>query len=214
MAFFAKSAEHVRAAEGLVHADEVQTGFGRCGTHYWGFEQHNITPDMVTMAKGIANGMPMAVVAMSKDIANSMDPKKLTFQTYSVNPLSIAAGREVLRVIDDEGLMENSLKRGNQFIKGLTELQSVHKQIGDIRGSGLMLGIELVRDQDSKAPVEPEFFADVYERTKDYGLLLGKCGRNGNILRNQPVMCLTEEDVDFALDVLDQSLKEASAARK
>lgn len=125
--FFAKSAEHVRAAEGLVHADEVQTGFGRCGTHYWGFEQHNITPDMVTMAKGIANGMPMAVVAMSKDIANSMDPKKLTFQTYSVNPLSIAAGREVLRVIDDEGLMENSLKRGNQFIKGLTELQSVHK---------------------------------------------------------------------------------------
>lgn len=102
--FFAKSAEHTRAAGGLVQADEVQTGFGRCGTHYWGFEQHGIVPDMVTMAKSIANGMPMAVVAMSKDIANSMDPKKLTFQTYSVNPLSIAAGRETIRVIDDEGL--------------------------------------------------------------------------------------------------------------
>ena len=88
----------------------------------------------------------MAVCATSKAIANSMDPKKLTFQTYSVNPLSLAAGRENLRVIDDEGLQENCLQRGNQFIKGLHELKSVHRQIGDIRGSGLMLGIDLVRD--------------------------------------------------------------------
>jgi alanine-glyoxylate transaminase/(R)-3-amino-2-methylpropionate-pyruvate transaminase len=151
-------------------------------------------------------------VACSKEVANSLE--KLTFATYSANPLAMAAGREVLKVVDEEGMQQNSLDRGNQFLKGLRELQSQYKQIGDVRGSGLMIGVELVQDPESKAPVDPAFFADVFEKTKDYGILLGKGGRFGNTFRIQPPMCISEQDVDFALDVLDQSFKEATQAKR
>lgn len=99
-------------------------------------------------------------------------------------------------------------------MKGLRELQTIHKQIGDVRGHGLMIGVELVRDQESNEPVDAEFFGDVFEKTKDYGILLGKGGRFFNTIRIQPPMCITEQDVDFALDVIDQSFKEANESRK
>lgn len=210
--FVNRAAEHVRNAGGLYMSDEVQTGFGRLGSHYWGFESLGTQPDMVTMAKTIGNGIPLAAVACSKEVADCLD--KLTFSTYSANPLAVAAGRETLKVIDDEGMQENSKLRGEQLLAGLRELQSRYNQIGDVRGQGLMVGVELVRDQESKQPVDPEFFADVFERTKDYGILLGKGGRYGNTLRIQPPMCLTEDDINFALDVLDISFKEANEAKK
>jgi alanine-glyoxylate transaminase/(R)-3-amino-2-methylpropionate-pyruvate transaminase len=206
--FVNKASEHVKNAGGLYLSDEVQTGFGRLGTHYWGFEQLGTQPDMVSMAKTIGNGLPLAAVACSKEICDSLS--KLTFSTYSANPLAVAAGRETLRVIDEEGMQENSRLRGEQFMKGVKELQSRYDQIGDVRGQGLMIGVELVRDQESKLPCTPEFFGDVFERTKDYGILLGKGGRFGNTLRVQPPMCVSEDDINFALDVLDMSLKEAN----
>jgi len=209
--FANKAHEHVKNAGGLYLSDEVQTGFGRLGDHYWGFEQLGIKPDMISMAKTIGNGFPLAAVACTKEVCDSLN--KITFSTYSANPLAIAAGRECLRVIDDEGMQENCKLRGEQFMKGLKELQSRYEQIGDVRGQGLMIGVELVRDKESKIPIEPEFFADVFERTKDYGILLGKGGRFGNTLRIQPPMCVNEDDINFALDVLDISLNEANKAR-
>lgn len=112
--FIPKAAEHVRNAGGLVLIDEVQTGFGRLGTHYWGFEWLGVKPDIITMAKQIGNGMPYGAIATTKEIANCL--KKLTFHTYSGNPMCMAAGREVLKVIDDEGLQQNCLERGQQFM--------------------------------------------------------------------------------------------------
>lgn len=210
--FIPRAAEEVRKAGGLYISDEVQTGFGRLGSHYWGFEWLGVKPDMVTMAKQIGDGMPLGAIATTKEIANCL--KKLTFHTYAANPLCMAAGREVLKVVDDEGMMQNCAERGEQMMKGLKELMGIHKQIGDVRGHGFMIGMEIVRDQESNEPVDPEFFADFFERTKDYGILLGKGGRFFNTIRIQPPMCVSEQDVDFALDVIDQSLKDANDARR
>ena len=118
--FVNKASEHVRNAGGLYLSDEVQTGFGRLGSHYWGFEHLGTKPDMVSMAKTIGNGLPLAAVACSKEIADCL--KKITFSTYSANPLAVAAGRETRKVIDDEGMQENCRLRGEQFLKGLREL--------------------------------------------------------------------------------------------
>ena len=136
--FMTKAAKHVRDAGGLFLSDEVQTGFGRTGTHYWGFEKYaeGTIPDMVSMAKSIGNGLPISAIACSKEVASSL--KKITFDTYSSNPLSIVAAREVLKIIDDEGIQANALARGQQFEKGVKELQKEYRMIGQIRGSGCM----------------------------------------------------------------------------
>jgi len=162
-------------------SDEVQTGFGRCGTHYWGFETLGTTPDIVTMAKQMGNGFPLAAVATTKEIASSLGGK-LTFSTYGGNPMAMAAGREVLKVIDDEKLQENSHEMGLLFLKGFKELQNKYEQIGDVRGQGLMIGVEIVTDKESKTP-NTELLNQIYEKTKDYGILLGKGGRHGNVFR-------------------------------
>ena len=138
-------------------------------------------PDIVTMAKQIGNGFPLAAVATTKEIASALG-SKLTFSTYGANPIAMAAGREALKVVDDENLQQNCLELGNLFMKGLKELQQKYDQIGDVRGNGLMIGMELVKDKESKEP-NPDFFAKVYEKTKDYGLLVGKGGRFGTTFR-------------------------------
>ena len=151
----------------------------------------------------MGNGFPLTAVATTKEIASSIG-SKLTFSTYGANPIAMAAGREVLKVVDDEKLQENSLEMGNLFLKGLKELSAKYDQIGDIRGQGLMIGAEIVTDKESKTP-NAELLNKVYEKTKDYGILLGKGGRHGNVFRVQPPMCLNAEDVWFALDVIDRS---------
>ena len=123
--FVNRAAEHAKNAGGLYLSDEVQTGFGRLGSHYWGFESLGTKPDIITMAKTIGNGLPLAAIACSKEVADSLS--KITFSTYSANPLAIAAGRETLKVIDDEGMQENCQKRGEQLLKGLRELQARHE---------------------------------------------------------------------------------------
>src|SRR5256885_13422072 len=134
--------EHVRAAGGVCIADEVQAGFGRTGTHYWGFETQDVIPDIVTMAKGIGNGCPLGAVVTTPKIAATL-AARTHFNTFGGNPVVSAIGKAVLEVIDREKLQHNSLSIGKHLIAGLEELKQKHNVIGDVRGKGLMLGIEL-----------------------------------------------------------------------
>jgi alanine-glyoxylate transaminase/(R)-3-amino-2-methylpropionate-pyruvate transaminase len=195
--------EHIRAAGGVCIADEVQTGFGRTGTHFWGFETQDVIPDIVTMAKGIGNGCPLAAVVTTPEIAQSL-LGKVHFNTFGGNPVVSAMGQAVLEVIEKDNLQANSLKIGNQILTGLKKLKDKHQIIGDVRGKGLMLGIEMVKDRTTKEPATAECAA-VLESARDMGLLLGKGGLRGQTIRFAPPMCLTAADADFLLEVLDES---------
>jgi len=195
--------EHVRAAGGLRIADEVQTGFGRTGTHYWGFETQGVIPDIVTMAKGIGNGCPLGAVVTTPKIAATLT-QRIHFNTFGGNPVVCAQGMAVLEVIEREKLQENSLTIGNRLLAGLNQLKEKYKLIGDVRGKGLLVGIELVRDRQSKEPAKEEC-AQILETCKEMGLLLGKGGLWGQTIRFSPPMCVNEQDADFLLDVLDRA---------
>ncbi len=199
----------VREHGGLCIADEVQTGFGRTGDHYWGFEHFGVVPDFVTMAKGIGNGAPLAAVTTRMDIAKALT-QRLHFNTFGGNPVSMAAGLAVLDVIDEEGIQENARRRGAELKSGLLRLQRSHPVIGDVRGMGLMIGVELVRDRATKEPAKAETLS-VLESAREQGLLIGKGGLDGNVLRIKPPMCITAADVEFALDVLDQAFRALSS---
>lgn len=198
---------HARAAGALCIADEVQAGFGRTGTHFWGFETQGVTPDIVTMAKGIGNGCPLAAVVTTPEIAQSL-ASRIHFNTFGGNPVSCAQGRAVLRVIEQEKLQENCLKLGAHLISGFEKLAEKHPLIGEVRGKGLMLGVELVKDRATKEPAREECAA-VFEKCKDLGLLIGKGGLWGNTLRIKPPMCVTQADADFMLTVIDEALGSA-----
>ena len=186
---------------GLCIADEVQTGFGRTGDHYWGFQSAGVLPDFVTMAKGIGNGAPLAAVTTRMEIAKSLT-QRIHFNTYGGNPVSMAAGLAVLEIIDEDGLQENSRVIGARLKAGLERLKRSHPLVGDVRGMGLMLGVELVRDRKTKEPAKGETL-DVLESMRESGALIGKGGIDGNVLRIKPPMCITAADADFALDALD-----------
>ncbi len=197
-----------REAGGLCIADEVQTGFGRTGAHYWGFQNFGVVPDIVTMAKGIGNGAPLAAVTTRREIAEKLT-QRIHFNTFGGNPVSMAAGLAVLETIDADGLQENARVVGDRFKAGLEALQRRHALIGDVRGMGLMLGLELVRDRGTKVPAKEETLA-VMEQLREFGVLIGKGGLEGNVLRIKPPMCLTAADVDFALEALDLALGRAA----
>src|SRR5688500_4937573 len=196
----------VREHGGLCVADEVQTGFGRTGEHYWGFQNFGVVPDFVTMAKGIGNGVPLGAVTTRMDIAEKLT-QRIHFNTFGGNPVCMAAGLAVLEVIEEDGLQENSRVLGKRMKKGLEGLMKQHHLIGDVRGMGLMLGVELVRDRKTKEPAKKEALA-VLEAAREMGVLIGKGGLDGNVLRIKPQMCISAEDVDFTLDVLDRALRE------
>jgi len=199
---------YVREAGGICIADEVQTGFGRTGENFWGFENHGVVPDMVVMAKGIGNGCPLAAVVTTKEIAQSMT-QAIHFNTFGGNPVSCAQGLATLEVILEENLQGRSKKLGKQLFSGLHALQEKYPCIGDVRGKGLMVGLELVDGKD-KTPAA-KLTADVFETCKDMGLIIGKGGYNGNVLRIKPPMCLSEEDVAFMLEVLDEVFAKETA---
>lgn len=195
-----------RSFGGLCIADEVQAGFGRTGTHFWGFETQGATPDIVTMAKGIGNGCPLAAVITTPQIAKAL-ATRIHFNTFGGNPVSMAQGRAVLRVIEKEGLQKNSLEIGAYLTNGFHLLAAKHSIIGEVRGKGLMLGIELVKDRTTKEPATAECAA-IFERCKELGLLIGKGGLYGNTLRIKPPMCIHQADADFMLAVIDEALAE------
>ncbi|CAH0730033.1 unnamed protein product, partial [Brenthis ino] len=202
--YLRKASQLIRQYGGLYVADEVQTGFGRTGDAFWGFQNHGVIPDIVTMAKGIGNGFPLAAVVTTKEIANAHTEANY-FNTFGGNPMAAAVGKAVLEVIEEENLQEHCLVTGKYFIEQLMQLQNLHPVIGDVRGKGLMLGLELV-EPGTKKPLSASDVSDIMETIKDLGILIGRGGRWYNVLRIKPPMCINKKDVDYAISVLDQAL--------
>jgi alanine-glyoxylate transaminase/(R)-3-amino-2-methylpropionate-pyruvate transaminase len=198
--------EIVRKYGGLCIADEVQGGFGRTGEHYWSHQNWGVVPDGITMAKGIGNGIPLGAFTTTDDIARVMK-NRIHFNTFGGNPISMTQGLATLEVIDEDGIQENARVIGHRLKQGFLALQEKHAIIGDVRGMGLMLGIELVRDRQTKEPANTEA-ANAMERMKHRGVLVGKGGLYGNTLRIKPPMCLTADDADYLVASLDEVLVE------
>jgi len=194
----------VRRNGGVCVADEVQGGFARLGSHFWSFESHGVTPDIVTMAKGIANGFPMAAVVTTPEIARTV-AQRLHLNTFGGNPVACAAARAVLEVIEEEGLQQNALEVGSYLKQQLHGLARKHSLIGHVRGQGLMLGVELVRDRSTKEPATSEC-AEALEMIKDMGVLIGKGGRHGSVFRIKPPLCFTKDDADCLVNAIDLAL--------
>jgi alanine-glyoxylate transaminase/(R)-3-amino-2-methylpropionate-pyruvate transaminase len=204
------AAEKVRAAGGLLIMDEVQSGFGKTGDAMWCFDHHGIVPDMMVIAKGLGNGIPIGAVVVKKEIAESM-AGKLLFHTYGANPVACSAARAVLEVIEEDDLINNAKTVGAKLHEGLKELQSRYSIIGDVRGRGFMQAIELVKDHDTKEPA-PDHTAYVFERTREHGLILSKSGTFKNVLRMVPPLCLQMEDIPAVMDALDRSFADLEKA--
>jgi alanine-glyoxylate transaminase/(R)-3-amino-2-methylpropionate-pyruvate transaminase len=194
--------QKVRDRGGILIIDEVQSGFGRTGDSFWSFEAHGVVPEIVVMAKGIANGFPLAAVVAQRHVAESL-AGKFSFHTYGANPVCCAPGRAVLEVIAEEKLQANAKTVGAKLKAVLTKLHQRHEIVGDVRGRGLMLAIELVKDRKSKAPAT-EAAADIFERTREHGIVLSKSGANRNMLRMVPPLCLSADDVDGVADALER----------
>lgn len=196
----------VREAGGVCIADEVQAGFGRTGGHYWGFETQGVIPDIVTMAKSIGNGAPLAAVVTTPEIAKTLS-QRIHFNTFGGNPVSCAIGKAVLEVIDREGLQDRCRVLGERLLAGFRKLHAKYAVIGDVRGAGLMVALEFVTDRATKEPNKAACL-HVFERARELGALVGKGGLHGNIIRITPPMCVSEADIDFLLEVLDTALSE------
>lgn len=197
----------VRAAGGLCIADEVQVGFGRVGTHFWGFELQGVVPDIVTMGKPMGNGHPLAAVVCKPEVAEAFNNGMEYFNTFGGNPVSCAIGRAVLRVIREEGLQENALTTGRYLRQRLLDLQNQYPLIGHVRGPGLFQGIELVRDRETKAPAARET-AYVAHRMRQLGILMSTDGPLHNVLKIKPPLCFGTREVDFLIGSLDSVLQE------
>lgn len=208
--YMSGAAERVRAAGGLYIADEVQSGFGRTGAHFWGFEADGVVPDIVVMAKGLGNGFPIGAVVAKKHIAAPM-AEKFMFHTYGANPTSAAAARAVLAVMRDEGLQDNARQVGAVFLERLHDLKDRHATIGDVRGKGLMLAIEMVSDRDAKTP-DKETTTEVFEACRAQGIILSKSGPFQSCLRMVPPLCLSMEDVDQVAEGLDQAFQQIATS--
>lgn len=203
--FIKNTVEIVRSTGGLYVADEVQTGFGRTGSNYWGFENHDVIPDIVTMAKGIGNGFPMGAIVTTPEIASTLS-QALYFNTFGGNPMACSVASAVLDVIDEEKLQQNCEVVGTYFLKELAKLREEFEIIGDVRGKGLMIGVELVENKETKKPIAAEKIAKIWETCKNMGVLFGKGGLHGNVFRIKPPMCITKEDVDFGIAVLKEAI--------
>jgi 4-aminobutyrate aminotransferase-like enzyme/Ser/Thr protein kinase RdoA (MazF antagonist) len=208
--YLAEVYKHVRAAGGICIADEVQVGFGRLGTHFWGFETQNVIPDIVVFGKPIGNGFPLAAVVTTPEIAASFANGMEFFSTFGGNPVSCAAGLAVLDVVRDEKLQENAMKVGNYWVSGLKELQKKHELLGDIRGSGLFLGIDLVTNRETHEPATSQANY-VVNRLRERGILAGTDGPRHNVIKLRPPLIFTESDADLFNATLDSILCEDAA---
>ena len=205
--YLAEAYRHVRKGGGVCVADEVQVGFGRLGSHFWGFETQGVVPDIVVLGKPIGNGFPLAAVVTTEPIAASFDNGMEFFSTFGGNPVACAAGLAVLDVMEDERLQERAWRVGGHFRAGLARLAEVHPTIGDVRGSGLFLGIELVRNRRTLEPAGTEA-SYVVERMRELGVLAGTDGPFHNVIKIRPPLCFSEVDADLFVTALDAVLAE------
>lgn len=195
----------VREAGGVCIADEVQTGFGRAGRKFWGFELQDVVPDIVTMGKPIGNGHPLAAVACTPEIANAFANGMEYFNTFGGNPVSSAIGLEVLKIIKEEKLQENALSVGEYLKSGLRNLQKQFPLIGDVRGEGLFLGIEFVEEGKIPATDKTSYIAN---RMKTHGILMSVDGPQNNVLKIKPPLCFNKENADELFYYLEKILRE------
>jgi 4-aminobutyrate aminotransferase-like enzyme len=208
--YLAEAYRHVRAAGGVTIADEVQTGFGRLGETFWGFEAQRVVPDVVVLGKPIGNGFPLGAVVTTREIADAFDNGMEFFSTFGGNPVSCAAGLAVLDVVEEEGLQGRAGQVGRRLLAGLARLQERHELVGDVRGTGLFLGVELVRDRARLEPAADEA-AYVVNRLRERGVLTGTDGPHHNVLKLRPPLVFSEDDADLFLATLDEVLGEDGA---
>jgi len=204
MEYFQIVHEIVKEYDGLYISDEVQTGFGRTGGKWWGIQHTGVEPDIITMAKGFGSGIPIAGFITRPEIAENYTVAD-AFATFGGNPLSCAAAVAVIEIIQEENYLEKASKLGASFRKKLEQLQEDHTIIGEVRGQGMMLGVELVRDRTTKEPAVQEML-QVMELCREKGLLIGKGGLDNNVMRLQPPLELTNEQIDEAYSILDEAL--------
>ena len=196
--------EIVKEYNGIYISDEVQTGFGRTGGKWWGIQHTGVEPDIITMAKGFGSGIPIGGFITRPELAEDYTVTD-AFATFGGNPLSCAAAVAVIEIIREENYLEKSAKLGAHLKKKMEELQEDHKIIGDVRGQGMMLGVELVRDRATKEPAVQEMLT-VMEVCREKGLLIGKGGLDNNVIRLQPPLELTKEQIDQSCSILDNAL--------
>ncbi|MBC7899704.1 MAG: aspartate aminotransferase family protein [Saprospiraceae bacterium] len=201
--YFERVEEIVRKHGGLMIADEVQTGWGRTGDKWFGIEHWNVKPDIITSAKGMANGVPIGWTIATAEVADKFPG--LTFATFGGNPVSTAAALAVIKIIEDEDLRTNARVVGDYLRSKLEELKDKHPIIGDVRGMGLMQGIEFVKDRQTKEPA-PEAVLKVFEETKRQGVLIGKGGLYGNVIRTGMMLNSTKDNVDELIRAMDAGL--------
>ncbi len=203
--YLAAVAEIVREAGGLFIADEVQPGLGRTGRSFWGFEPDGVEPDIVTLGKPLGNGHPLAATILRRDLVAAFAEQDHYFNTFGGNPVSAAAGLAVLDVIEEEGLQANALEIGRYLRDGVLALQDQHALIGDVRGNGLFLGVELVLDRASRAPATANT-RTIVNALRERGVLTNMIGQDANILKLRPPLVVTREQADSFLEQLDAVL--------
>ncbi len=198
----------VRNYGGLFISDEVQTGFGRTGKKWFGIEHWEVEPDFITCAKGMANGVPIGCTITRPEIADAY--QGLTISTFGGNPVTCVAAKATIDLIEEERLMDNAHEVGAHFRQGLEALREKYAVIGDVRGMGLMQGLELVKDRKTREPAT-ELTGKVLERGRANGLIVGRGGLFANVIRMSPPLNISKTDVDNALGILDRSFAEATA---
>ncbi len=200
-------AARVRTAGGMIVADEVQYGFGRPGTHMWGFDYHGMKPDIVTLGKPVGDGFPLGVVVTTAGILEEFSRALGLFSTFGGNPVACAAGIAVLDVLEREDLLENARTTGGHLKAGLEGLMDRHPMIGDVRGHGFVTGVEIVRDRDTREP-DPEGMVAVQNRMRELGVLVGREGRFGNVFKIRPPMVFQRSHADALVASMDQAMNE------
>jgi 4-aminobutyrate aminotransferase len=198
--YFERAVEIARKHGGLFIADEVQTAWGRTGDKWFGIEHWNVEPDIITSAKGLGNGVPLGITVATPEVADKYPG--LTFSTFGGNPVSMSAALAVIRVIEEEDLRTNARVVGAYLRQRLEELKDKYTAIGDVRGLGLMQGLELVKDRETKEPA-PQTVAKVFEETKRQRVLIGKGGLYGNVIRTGLMLNSTRDHVDEMIAALD-----------
>ncbi|QPF90764.1 aspartate aminotransferase family protein [Bradyrhizobium commune] len=204
--FLAPTVKLVHERQGLFIADEVQPGFGRTGAAMWGFARHGVVPDIVTMGKPMGNGFPMGGVAMRAPLLDRFAEEVKYFNTFGGNPVAAAAGLAVLDVIEEEGLMQNAREVGRHLLDGLRDIGNRHIEIGDVRGAGLFIGLELVRDRETKEPA-PELASQLINRLRQRGILIGAAGPFGSTLKIRPPLCFGKDHADIFIAACDEELR-------
>ena len=204
--YLSRMADIVRSAGALFIADEVQPGFGRTGTNFWGYQVDDFVPDIVTMGKPMGNGHPLAATVTRRELIERFSADAHNFNTFGGNPVSCAAGLAVLDVIENEGLQASALSVGRYLTEGLSRLAEMHECIGDIRGDGLFIAVEVVSDFEKRTPDATQAKALV-EGLRQRGVLIGRIGVDGNVLKLRPPMVYNNENADLFLNILDETLK-------